>query len=256
MGKTTLKVELIRCTPDAEALIAMAGRLCYSPADLETLKDGAEKKDPHRYLGMLMDMGHLSPVEHASFTFLVEGVSRALLAQLTRHRLASFSVQSQRYVSQRREQGCFDYVLPPAIEALGEAAVQEFERQMMTMQQWYNGWQDKLGRAGESSNEDARFVLPNASATRLMMTMNARELIHFFKMRCCNRAQWEIRDMAWQMLILAHQAAPALFQNAGPGCITGKCPEGKKTCGKMAQVRQQHRARLGLNTPANTLKEE
>lgn len=247
MGNIALKVELVRHTPDMEALVAMAGRLCYSAADLEALKDGAEKKDPEKYIGMLMGLGHLSPVEHASFTFLVEGVSRALLAQLTRHRLASFSVQSQRYVSQRREEGCFDYVIPPAIKALGEDAVREYEQQMMTIQQWYNNWQDRLGSAGESSNEDARFVLPNASATRLMMTMNARELIHFLKMRCCNRAQWEIREMAWQMLEQAYKAAPALFKNAGPGCVSGGCTEGKKTCGRMAQVRKQHSVRLGLD---------
>lgn len=154
-----------------------------------------------------------------------------LLAQLTRHRLASFSVQSQRYVSKANEQGCFSYILPPAIEALGEEAVAEYDRQMMTMQQWYNDWQARLGNAGEASNEDARFVLPNAAETRMVLTMNARELLHFFRMRCCNRAQWEIREMAWKMLELARPTAPYIFADAGAPCIHGVCPEGKMTCG-------------------------
>ena len=133
----------------------------------------------------------------------------------------------------------FDYVIPPAIEALGEDERQEFIRQMETMHTWYCHWQEKLGGAKESANEDARFVLPNAAATRLVMTMNARELMHFFSLRCCNRAQWEIREMAWQMLALCKQAAPALFEHAGPACVSGECPEGKNTCGKAAEVREK-----------------
>ena len=171
-----------------------------------------------------------------AFTFAVEGVSRALLAQLTRHRIASFSVQSQRYVSMAKG---FDYVIPPAIEALGESEKQEFIRQMDTIHEWYCHWQEKLGGAKESANEDARFVLPNAASTRLLVTMNARELMHFFSLRCCNRAQWEIREMAWQMLTLCKQAAPALFEHAGPACVSGACPEEKNTCGKMAEVREK-----------------
>lgn len=163
-------------------------------------------------------------------------MSRALLAQLTRHRIASFSVQSQRYVSMAKG---FDYVIPPAIEALGESEKQEFIRQMDTIHEWYCHWQEKLGGAKESANEDARFVLPNAASTRLLVTMNARELMHFFSLRCCNRAQWEIREMAWQMLTLCKQAASALFEHAGPACVSGACPEGKNTCGKMAEVREK-----------------
>lgn len=156
-------------------------------------------------------------------------MSRALLAQLTRHRLASFSVQSQRYVSMAEG---FDYVIPPAIEALGEDAKQEFIRQMETMQAWYCDWQEKLGGAGESANEDARFVLPNAAATRLVMTMNARELMHFFSLRCCNRAQWEIREMAWQMLALCKQAAPALFEHAGLPAYPARARKERAPAGK------------------------
>ena len=231
-----MTVRLIAHTPEPEKVVAAAAKLCYSDAHITDLLDGLDEEKTARFLTMLSDLGHASPIEHASFTFGIEGVSRALLAQITRHRIASFSVQSQRYVSMAEG---FDYVIPPAIEALGEDAKQEFIRQMETMQAWYCDWQEKLGGAGESANEDARFVLPNAAATRLVMTMNARELMHFFSLRCCNRAQWEIREMAWQMLALCKQAAPALFEHAGPACVSGACPEGKNTCGKAAEVREK-----------------
>ncbi|MDL2220226.1 FAD-dependent thymidylate synthase [Eubacteriales bacterium OttesenSCG-928-N14] len=238
MARATLKVKLLAATPNAQQIVAMGAKLCYSAANLDDLQQGVEAKDQQKYLEKLVDMGHLSPIEHASFTFGVEGVSRALLAQITRHRIASFSVQSQRYVGKANTADGFDYILPPAIEALGEEAVAEFDAQMRQMHAWYTTWVDRLGNAGQSSNEDARFVLPNASETKMVITMNARELLHFFKLRCCNRAQWEIRDLAWQMLKLAQQQAPYLFAAAGPGCIDGACPEGKMSCGKMAEVRQ------------------
>lgn len=242
MARTSLNVRLLTYTPIPQEVVAMGARLCYSDAGVDELVQGVSEKDQGKYLQRLMDMGHLSPIEHCSFSFGIEGVSRALLAQITRHRLASFSVQSQRYVSKANEQGCFSYILPPAIEALGEEAVAEYDRQMMTMQQWYNDWQARLGNAGEASNEDARFVLPNAAETRMVLTMNARELLHFFRMRCCNRAQWEIRELAWQMLALVQDKAPALFRNAGPGCLSGPCPEGKKCCGKQAEVKARKEA--------------
>lgn len=234
MAQAKLKVILLRATPDPDEIVALGARLCYAQADVETLKERVETNDQRAYVARVMERGHLSVTEHASFTFAVEGVSRALLAQLTRHRVASFSVQSQRYVSMADG---FDYVIPPSISALGEE--QEFIRQMETMHAWYRQWQEKLGGAGESANEDARFVLPNAAATRLVVTMNARELMHFFSLRCCERAQWEIREMAWQMLALCRQAAPALFEHAGPACVSGACPEGKNTCGRTAQVRER-----------------
>jgi len=234
-------VTLIRYTPAPEELVALAGKLCYSPATLEDLADGIAEKDQTKYLTKLTDMGHLSPIEHASFTFGIEGVSRTLLAQITRHRIASFSVQSQRYVALGGEDEGFDYIVPPAIAALGEEQVAEYHRQMELMNQWYQEWRVKLG-GGKASNEDARFVLPNAAATRIVMTMNARELIHFLSLRCCNRAQWEIREVAWKMLELAYHAAPSLFGSAGPSCLSGKCPEGKMTCGKMAEIRARHEA--------------
>jgi len=171
----------------------------------------------------------------------VEGVSRVLLAQLTRHRIASFSVQSQRYVSYANG---FGYIIPPAIEALGDEAVAEYEAQMAQMQTWYENWQQRLGAAGEKSNEDARFVLPNACETRVLMTMNARELRHFFAMRMCSRAQWEIRAMANSMFEQCIAVAPAMFRDAGPGCLRGACPEGAKSCGKAKAIREEREAFL------------
>ena len=234
MAQAKLKVILLRATPDPDELVALGARLCYARADLDALQQKVESGDQRGFVERVMQRGHLSVTEHASFTFAVEGVSRALLAQLTRHRIASFSVQSQRYVSMADG---FDYVIPPAIEALGEDERQEFIRQMETMHTWYCHWQEKLGGAKESANEDARFVLPNAAATRLVMTMNARELMHFFSLRCCNRAQWEIRQLACKMLELVKNVAPNVFSDAGPACVRGGCSEGKMSCGKADEVR-------------------
>lgn len=180
--------------------------------------------DYNKALAGAMSSGHESVVEHAYFTFLIEGVSRALLAQLTRHRLASFSVQSQRYVSMK---GGFPFIIPPSITALGPEAVARFCTQMTLFSNWYDEWGKLI------PGEDARFVLPNACETKLVMTMNARELRHFFSLRTCNRAQWEIRALADEMLELCRAEAPALFKDAGCACMAGKpCPEGKRSCGR------------------------
>lgn len=238
------KVALITHTPEPEQAAAVGARLCYSDADIDGLSRQLDGTDKAGYISRLVDMSHLSPLEHASFTFGIEGVSRAFLAQITRHRIASFSVQSQRYVSKKSDE-VFSYIIPPAIEALGEEAVAEYNSQMQAMQGWYNGWVDRLGEAGESSNEDARFVLPNACETRMVVTMNARELLHFFSLRCCNRAQWEIREVAWRMLALCHGIASAIFKDAGPSCATGQCSEGKMSCGRQKQVRAYREGLLG-----------
>ena len=230
-----LKVILIRHTPDPEEAVSLGARLCYSKASIEDLKEKISAKDQSDFIERLKAMGHESVFEHASFTFGVEGVSRSLLAQLTRHRIASFSVQSQRYVSY--ENG-FGYVIPPRIAALGEDAVRKYHEQMSIMEGWYRDWQRQLG-SGEGANEDARFVLPNACETRILMTMNVRELYHFFSLRMCSRAQWEIREMARQMHRLCLETAPSLFRDAGPACLRGKCPEGEKSCGKMAEIRAE-----------------
>ena len=236
MGQVSLHVELLAHTPQPENTIAMGAKLCYSASSIDTLREKIAAKDQQAFLQKLMDMGHLSPVEHSSFTFGVEGVSRVLLAQATRHRLASFSVQSQRYVNQAAEGG-FSYIVPPAIEALGEESLGEYRRQMEQMSLWSQEWVQKLGNAGEKSNEDARFVLPNAAETKFVVTMNARELQHFFGVRCCSRAQWEIRALAWAMLGHCLAAAPSLFGHSGPGCVGGPCPEGQKSCGRAKEMR-------------------
>ena len=236
MPEKQQRVALVRHTADPEALTALGARLCYAGGDIDRLLEIVETKDQKAFVEKIMSMGHESVLEHVSFTFLIEGVSRVLLAQLTRHRIASFSVQSQRYVSYASG---FGYIVPPSIRALGEEAVREYESQMAQMQTWYEGWQKKLGDAGEKSNEDARFVLPNACETRILMTMNARELRHFFALRMCSRAQWEIRQMAYTMFVQVCRVAPAMFRDAGPGCLRGACPEGAKSCGRAAAIRKE-----------------
>ncbi len=240
MPRSEMKVALIRHTLSPEEVVALGARLCYSKARVDDLLERVEAKDQTDFVHKIMGMGHDSVLEHASFTFGIEGVSRVLLAQITRHRLASFSVQSQRYVSY--EHG-FGYIIPPKIEALGAEAVAEFEQQMDTLHQWYTDWQQKLG-VGEGGNEDARFVLPGACETRMMVTMNVRELRHFFSLRMCSRAQWEIRALATEMHRLCMTVAPALFEDAGPGCLRGSCPEGEKTCGRMLDIRAERKAWL------------
>ena len=235
MAEQHLNVTLIAHTPEPEKVIAMASRTCYSALDLEGLDKKTDTTDNAAYIRRVLASGHTSIAEHASFTFGLEGVSRTLLAQITRHRVASFSVQSQRYVSVAGAE-VFDYVLPPRIRALGPEAEEKFVQQMKTMQRWYDEWSEALG---QDSAEDARFVLPGAAATRIVMTMNARELLHFFSLRMCNRAQWEVREAAWRMYELVYPLAPSVFENAGPGCARGACPEGKRSCGRAAEVREK-----------------
>ena len=244
--RKTPSVTLIRYTPVPEEAVALAAKLCYSRSHISDLEEKISANDQTEFINRLMSMGHESVMEHVTFTFGIEGVSRVLLAQLTRHRIASFSVQSQRYVSY--EKG-FGYILPPSIEALGPEAAARFQEQMDQIERWYVDWQKLLGK-GEKSNEDARFVLPNACETRILMTMNVRELRHFFSLRMCTRAQWEIRCMAEQMLRLCMEKAPDLFADAGPACLRGKCPEGEKSCGMQSQKRAERRKLL------ETLKKE
>lgn len=242
MGRSEMKVRLIKFTPQPEETIAMGAKMCYSSADVDKLEAGIQQKEQGGFITKLMEMEHLSPLEHSSFTFAMEGISRALLAQITRHRIASFSVQSQRYVSEhsrKNSDGVFDYVVPPRIAALGEQYLQIYQQQMETIQDWYDFWLAKLAEAGEQAPEDARFVLPNAAETKLVLTMNARELLHFFALRCCNRAQWEIRELATRMLAQVKEVAPNIFRTAGPGCVSGPCPEGEFTCGKIIEVREK-----------------
>lgn len=246
------KVTLISHTPEPEKVIAAAAKLCYSPSGIEDLMEGLTEEKIDSFVDKLARMGHESPIEHASFTFGIEGVSRSFLAQITRHRIASYSVKSQRYVSEAH----FEYVVPPEIDAVPEAK-EEFLRAMEEDQRHYDRivallkerHKAELVAAGEDAasadraaekqaNEDARFVLPNACETKLICTFDARSLLHFFSLRCCNRAQWEIRSVAVQMLRLARQAAPHLFREAGPPCLRGGCTEGRMSCGRAEEVRK------------------
>lgn len=251
-----MNVTLLAHTPDPELTVASAARLCYSGATIDDVREKLTPEKTAQFVDMLSEIGHESPIEHATFTFGIEGVSRALLAQITRHRIASFSVQSQRYVKEAQ----FEYVLPPEIEK-DEQAKALFIEAMEKDQEYYDRLTDMLktrhkaefleqgmdekaaDRAAEKKAiEDARFVLPNACDTKMIVTMNARSLHNFFRHRCCNRAQWEIRELATKMLYLCREAAPNLFKNAGPACLTGPCPEGKMTCGEIIKMREKFKA--------------
>ncbi|MCC6347192.1 MAG: FAD-dependent thymidylate synthase [Nitrospirales bacterium] len=240
MSEANLKVLLLRHTPDPEEAVALAAKLCYSPSAIESLLERIESRDQTSFVERLMKMGHTSPLEHASFTFALEGISRACSHQLVRHRIASYSQQSQRYVS---EADGFDYLIPPSIREDKELK-EYFVAFMAEAQRAYTHLAEKLherGIHGEAANQDARFVLPNAAETKIIVTMNARELLHFFRQRCCNRAQWEIRRMAERMLRLARKVSPLIFAEAGPGCLHAPCPEGEYSCGKMREVRKKYR---------------
>ena len=214
-------VTLLTHTPEPEKLVASAAKLCYSPSDIETLMNGLTEEKVEMFIKKLTDLGHESPLEHCSFTFGIEGVSRALLTQLTRHRIASYSVKSQRYV----KEGQFKYITPKAIEE-DDMLFLEYIGLMKDIQKFYNS---AIKRGIQA--EDARFVLPNACSTQLIMTMNIRSLLNFFELRCCNRAQWEIRELADKMLEICKEIAPNIFAKAGASCVRGKCKEGKMSCG-------------------------
>ena len=262
-----IKVTLLAHTPMPQQTVAMAAKLCYSATDIENIKDGLTDEKTESFLDMLTQIGHASPVEHASFTFGIEGISRACSHQLVRHRIASYSQQSQRYVDGTK----FEFVTPPEIEH-NEKAYSAYKKVIDMQCDAYAEIRDALiaGYIKENSteelngtdeeiistfkeqdktlfnqylkkaNEDARFVLPNACTTKIVCTFNARSLNNFFDHRCCNRAQWEIREVACQMLELCKEVAPVLFKNSGPRCIRGACPEGKMTCGKMKEVREKY----------------
>jgi len=224
-----MSAKLLTYTPDPEQTVAAAARLCYSAASIDSLVEKS-RSDRESLLHKILEMGHFSVLEHVSFSFGVEGISRACSHQLVRHRVASYSQQSQRYVSNKDR---FVAVTPPTIAA--DAALKaRFEALLDDIHLVYQ----ELLAAGVPA-EDARFVLPNAAETKIVVTMNARELHHFFELRCCRRAQWEIQDLAREMLREVRQVAPLLFAKAGPGCLRGQCPEGKMTCGQAAEVREE-----------------
>lgn len=219
-----MKVTLLQFTPDPERTVAMAARLCYSPRDLDQLESRLSNDEALRLVRMLKRMGHHSPLEHASFTVGVEGVSRALTHQLVRSRIASYSQQSQRYVEENR----FEMVTPPSIRSNSDA--EEIYRQAMkTARKAYRS----LVELGIPS-EDARYLLGQGFSSKIIVTMNARAWNHWFQLRCCSRAQWEIRALAYRILKELQAVAPSLFEESGPPCVSeGICREGHMSCGRI-----------------------
>lgn len=241
-----MKVTLITHTPQPEKVVAAAAKLCYSDqVDIETLMQSLDDEDAIRaFVRKLMTMHHESPLEHVSFTFGIEGVSRSFLAQVTRHRVASFSVRSQRYCSEDTPA----FVVPKPIAA-DDKKKDEFANAMQAAWMSYS----QLIELG-AAKEDARAVLPNACETRMMVTMNARELLHFFSLRCCTRAQLEIRTVANEMLKVCREVAPTIFEHAGASCDQlGYCPEGKMSCGrKMTLEKVLKRAKANESVDSGT----
>lgn len=241
-----IKVNLIQYTGDPEKVVASAAKLCYSATGVEDIMEGLTEEKTEKFLNMLMSLGHYSTIEHISFTFAIEGVSRTLTHQLVRHRIASYSQQSQRYV----KLDGFEYITPPAIEE-DEETKRIYEEAMKNSYNAYMELSDKLKEkyiaqgideksAEKKAIEDARYVFPNACETKIMVSMNARSLINFFEHRCCERAQWEIRELADKMLIEVKKVAPTIFKKAGPKCVKSACPEGKMTCGKILEIRNKY----------------
>lgn len=286
MKEATLKVKLLRYTPAGEELIASAGKLCYSPVGIDEIEKNLDDEKVNDFVGRLMRMGHESPLEHMTFTFGIEGISRACSHQLVRHRIASYSQQSQRYVKENE----FDYVVPKDIKECKEGIVKDgfvayesplvfYETVMEYNQRAYNMLVEALlvsyikdywrcegvpefklaedfspvnraksieyfkkqhskaySKLEKRAIENARYILPNACETKIIVTMNARELLHFFTLRCCRRAQDEIRNLADKMLEECKKVAPIIFAKAGSPCVRGKCPEGEMTCGKPRKI--------------------
>jgi thymidylate synthase (FAD) len=218
-----MDVRLLYHTPEPERAIAAAARLCYAPVGAAELLEHMSDEAVRRVLKTVISSGHTSTLEHASYTFAIDGVSRAMTHQLVRHRLASYNQQSQRYVTYADEP---TFVVPPSVAAdpAADAAYRA------ACDQAFANYRAMLD-AGVPA-EDARYLLPNAMETKIVVTMNVRELLHFFTLRCCRRAQWEIRDVALEMLRLAEPTAPYIFMDAGAACRRGPCTEGKMTCGE------------------------
>ena len=234
MGQIKLHVQLLQMTDNAVELVYAACRQCYSSefaGDIFCATDVPNDKK-EAFVRKIVASGHESPLEHVNFTFAVKGISRALSHQLVRHRIASYSQQSQRYIKETE----FDYVIPPTVSSDPELKT-EFETLMKNIQQSYNLMIDRFkskGLKGEKANQDARFVLPQAAETKIVITMNARSLLHFFKARCCQRAQWEIRQLGEAMLVICREKLPSIFLNAGAKCVAlDYCPEGEQfSCGR------------------------
>lgn len=213
-----MKVKLLNFTPNPDLTVYLAARVCYSKVSIEELEREASEDKIKALIRKVVKSGHHSVLEHASFTFGVEGVSRVTTHQLVRHRIASYSQQSLRWVSASD----MNVIVPPSISAI-EEALKIFEETIKTAREAYN----KLVNLG-IPKEDARFIIPQGVSSEIVFTMNARELHHFFRLRLCSRAQWEIRKLARLVLLEVKKVAPIIFEEAGPPCITeGRCFEEK-----------------------------
>ena len=224
MGTAVLvDVRLLFHTPEPERAVAVAARLCYAPIGAAELMEEMSEEAVRRVLKTIMTSGHYSALEHVSYTFAVDGVSRAMTHQLVRHRLASYNQQSQRYVSYADEPS---FIVPREIAEDPDALAAYNAVNAAAFAAYRKMLDDGVAA------EDARYLLPNAMETKIVVSMNIRELLHFFELRCCKRAQWEIRGVALKMLELAEPTAPYIFMDAGASCRRGPCREGKMTCGE------------------------
>lgn len=268
-----MNVKLLSYTQNPELLIATAAKLCYSPSNIEDLMNAQTAEEIDNFISRLEEMGHESPFEHVSYTFAIEGVSRVLEQQLTRHRIASYSIQSGRYVDRNNAEFYMpgdiednelakdvyvdviehsktayeqiwkallhQYIL---VEASSnddlEAYVPDFKDDRDFCFEWFKNHQNKEVKAifrtlKKKALENARFVFPNSLETKIIVTMNVRTLWNFFKHRCCFRAQDEIRELAKLMLATLRKVSPRIFKHAGPSCVTGICPEGSMQCDQL-----------------------
>lgn len=231
------KVSIIAHTLNPEMTVAKAGKLCYSPVGVEEIEKKLTDEEVDRFVNMLARIGHESPLEHSVFTFAVEGISRACSHQIVRHRLSSFSQQSQRYVNLK---DTFIYITPPEIEVFDkvnkryiESMNESFEAYVEISYLLKNRYIEegmKEKDAEKKAIEDARYVLPNASETKMVFTMNARTLLNFIKHRDCERSQWEIREMTRLMVAELMKISPKLFSRCGASCRYGSCKEGQMSC--------------------------
>jgi len=222
-GVELMEVKLINYTRDPEYLVAKSARLCYSAMNIKDLSESLTPEKVKMLVEKIIGLGHYSVLEHVTFTFAIEGISRVTTHQLVRHRMASFSQQSQRYVKLRSED--FPYITPKSIEK-NEDLCRIYQNTIKELDRIYHEFINK-----GILSEDARYILPQAVATKVIFTANARELLHVFNLRCCNRAQWEIRAVAKKMLEKVKKIAPNIFKKGGPPCVSGKCPEGELSCG-------------------------
>lgn len=227
-----MNVRLITNTQDPEMVIAAAAKLCYSKKDGKELFDEMMDNEAvlDRFLDRFMEMGHGSPLEHATFTFEISGVSRSCSHQLVRHRNTSFNQKSQRYVDEEN----FEYVMPEELSVCEDAS-RLFDIAMLDANDAYVSIKEALMSAGypeKIAQENARAVLPNACATSLVMTMSLRQIYNFLDIRLCNRAQDEIREVATRIYDIMRTNFPKLMRRRFPICeMTGFCPEGSMGCG-------------------------